>query len=113
MTTIAHITVGLAPVLLAAGFPFLRVARGGSMAGPFFACWGLLVFWFGFFSVGIPLLCGVFSRELARVVATDWVPEPPGVAGVAFFGWFWAAVTVLLARGTYSWRKRYAGTQNT
>src|SRR3974390_3452945 len=106
MTTIPHIIVGLAPLLLAAWLPVRRVARGGSMIGPFFACWGLLVFWFAVFSLGIPLICLGFSRELAHTISEKWVPEPTGLVPFMFLGWLPTAILVLLARGAWRLRNR-------
>jgi len=74
-------------------------------------CWGLLVFWFAFFSLGIPLICGGISRDLARS-ASDWVPEGPGVVAAAFIGWFWAGIIVLLARATSWLRNKRAATHD-
>jgi hypothetical protein len=92
MNILAHILIALAPVLLAITLPFIWVARGRPMLTPFFWCWGLLVFWFTFFSLIIPLMCSAVSQELAHTVAADWVPDPRGIPLIAIIGWFWAAI---------------------
>jgi hypothetical protein len=69
MRAIAQILVSFVPLLLAGALPFMRVARAGRIKGAFFMCWGLLVFWVAFFSLGIPLIVAGFSRELAHVSA--------------------------------------------
>jgi hypothetical protein len=49
------------------------------------------------FSLVIPLVAYQIDRDFGREVATHWVPEGPAVVAMAFFGWFYAGITVLLA----------------
>lgn len=113
MITLAHILVSLAPMLLAVVFPLIWVAQGRPLLVPFFWCLGLLVFWFAFFSLGIPLMCAAVSRELAHVVAADWMPDPRGIPLLALIGWFWAAIIVLVGRASFSLKRKYLETHGT
>jgi hypothetical protein len=99
MKTIAQFIVAVAPVALPAIVPFVRIMRGGSAWRAFFLCWVLFVLVIAFFSLGLPIICAGFSRNLAHEVS-GWVPEGPAVIAALFSGWFYAGVIVVLAQLT-------------
>jgi hypothetical protein len=111
MRTVAEIALGISPLFLAGVIPFFQVIRGRRAGGPFLLCWALLVFWFAFYSLGVPLIIGEFNRELARRVS-HWMPEGSVVMFMMFFGWFYAELTVLIAKGVCRLRERRARNQN-
>ena len=90
--------VWIAPILIAGIFPLIRVFRGGRLLSSFFICWGLLTFWIFVFDAAAPFVV----PRLNPGSAIEWShPQPPPmwqhlIPGV-FFGWFYAAVTILLA----------------
>jgi hypothetical protein len=94
--TVAQLAVAFAPLLLTAIPPFIRVLRTGKFLRAFFTCWGLLVFWIAFFSVGIPLISHLIDPAADKWIC-NWVPDPPGIIGIIFFGWYPAGVIVLIA----------------
>jgi hypothetical protein len=98
MKAIAQIVVAFAPCVLASAIPFMEVfrCRGKGFMRPFLLCWGLFVFWIFFFSLGLPGLASLLSRDLAGTVS-DWVPEGPAVVLAAFMGWLYAVITIVLA----------------
>lgn len=112
MKVFAQIFVAFAPVLLAGAIPFIRVVRSGSAWRAFFLCRGFLVFWVAFFSLGIPLICSGISRELAHGVSS-WVPEGSAIVAIAFFGWFYAGITVLAAGIISGFRRNQANAHDT
>jgi hypothetical protein len=63
---------------------------------PFFLCWGLLVFWLFVFSLVLPGVVALYDRNLARNIS-ECVPEGPAVVAAVFMGWFYAAITLLVA----------------
>jgi len=83
-----------APVGVACVYPFIRALRGAGALNSFFICWGLVVFSTLVFAVGFPLGASLISMEVVNEVFY-WVPEPLGILRMFFFGWFYAAVTVL------------------
>jgi hypothetical protein len=105
LRTIAQIAVAFAPVILAGAIPFIRITRGGRVTSAFFICWGLLIFWVAFFSLGLPIIASGFSRELTHTVSR-WVPEGPAVIAMVFFGWFYAGITVLLSVMVVRFRRK-------
>lgn len=107
MRTIAEMTVSFAAAFLAGAIPFMRIIRGGRITSAFFMCWGLLVFWTAFFSLGLPIIAGGFSREVAQSVSR-WMPEGRAVVAMLFFGWYYAGITVLLAVGVARFRREMA-----
>jgi hypothetical protein len=94
--TIAQLAVAFAQLLLTAIPTIIRVLRTGKLLRAFFTCWGLMVFWIAFFSVGIPLISHVIDPAADKWIC-NWVPDPPGIIGVIFFGWYPAGVIILIA----------------
>ncbi len=112
MKTVAQIIFAYAPAIIAGIIPFRRIVRGGSVKWAFFLCWGLLIVTFALWSLGIPLICAAFSRNLAREV-WSWVPEGPAVFALVIFGWVYAGITVVLAQLTCCFlQKQYPDDEN-
>jgi len=112
MKVSAQVLVAFAPFLLASVFPFFRVVRSGRAWRAFTICWISLVGWMFVFSIIIPLVAGIISRDFGREVALHWVPEGPAVMAAAFTGWFYAGITVLLAllvRRVVEWSRQRGG----
>jgi glucan phosphoethanolaminetransferase (alkaline phosphatase superfamily) len=97
MKALAQIAVAFMPLILAGVFPFVQVLRGRRVWVAFAHCWVLLVAWMAVFSFFGPVLADQIGKDFGREVATNWMPEGPGVVAMAFFGWIYAGITVLLA----------------
>jgi hypothetical protein len=83
-------------MIVAAIYPFIRVRRNGRIWSSFFICWGLNVVSAFLFIFCIPLMVYPFDEPLAHKISTS-LPDGPAVIEMAFFGWFYAGITVLLA----------------
>jgi hypothetical protein len=85
-----------APFVLSAILPFIRTLRGRRLVSSFFICWGLLVLWNFLFAFGVPVIGDTVGRHLDERLF-DWAPEWSAVVKMAYFGWFYAGITVLLS----------------
>jgi len=95
MRIVAEIAVGVSPLFLAGVIPCVQVTRGRRAGGPFLLCWALLVFWFAFYSLGVPLIVAGFDWDLARKVS-HLMPDGLAVMAMIFFGCVFSSAGFML-----------------
>ena len=87
MQTVFKLGIDVCVVLIAVVYPIIAVFRGRPIAETVVNSWGIQILYFTGLCLGIPAICGFFSRELECEIATNWVPDAPIIVPIAVVGW--------------------------
>jgi len=87
MQTVFRLGIDVCVVLIIVVYPIVAVFRGRLVNETVMYSWGMQILYFTSLSLGIPAICGFFSRELECELVTNWVPDAPIIVPIAVFGW--------------------------